>query len=1188
MFRAVKTDVKFPVQEESILKFWKEHDIYKKSLAQRQGATPFVFFEGPPTANGMPHPGHCLTRAIKDLFPRYRTMRGYWCNRKAGWDTHGLPVEVEVCKELGIHSKEEIESFGVEPFIAKCQQSVWRYMQEWERVTERLGFWIDLSEAYVTYHQSFVESVWWSLKSLFDRGLLYRGHKIVWWWAQGGTALSSGEVGQGYREVADPSVYVRFPIVNPPQGFPEGTSLIVWTTTPWTLPSNQFAAIHQDISYALCRTEDASEYSAPFIVAEGLVSSLGDKIKKPLVVDRTFKGSELVGLRYVPPFDYFHKKHDETGRLPSGETQHKQWRIVHADFVTIDSGTGIVHLAPAFGEVDYEVLIAEKGRFSEGTGPGLICAVGPDGKFTDEAPDYQGVWVKEADKPITRALRERALLWHQEQYVHDYPFCWRASEDPLIQYPRESWFIRTTNFRDAMLENNAKIGWLPEHIGPGRFGNFLESNVDWALSRERYWGTPLPIWVCQATGKMEAIDSYEELLTKPGVAGTDVWIKAKAANPSLAEDLKVHKPYIDAVSYDSPFAPGARMQRVTEVIDCWYDSGAMPFAQWGYPHKGKEQFASQFPADFISEAIDQTRGWFYSQLAISTMLFGKSPVQSDSSSASTSALGKSSALASVPAAKDSEFSVEFPHPFKNCIVLGLMLAEWYESKDGKQRFLTEEDARSAVGSDFVQKTGKMSKQLRNYRSPQEIFDRYGADALRWYLFANQAPWNSILYSERAIRDSIPEFMLRLWNVFSFFTIYAEIDGFVGPAELQGPVDQLLASELAKAKSYRPIEERSELDRWILSELAATCRDVVERMDRYDSYGACQSLNAFVDALSNWYVRRSRSRYWSSDKQSTEKIDAYWTLYECLLVTTKLIAPFTPFLSEALWQHLAIGLPGVRASVHLCDYPTGDFAQTDHTLNERMGLLRQIASLGRSARMESKLKVRQPLSRVEVTLVDGVHAQWLAAHDDIVREELNVKEIHYTSGSSPFVTYSVLPNLRKLGPRVGPLLPKLKSSLAAVSGAQLMDEMTRNGRIVLDLDGKTIELDGDDIQVRLAAKDGWAASQGSACVVALNTELTPDLIRDGIAKDAIRLIQDLRKRKACNYTDRIDLVFLVSDPQVEEALVTNRDFIAGETLAQSVTVQLESLENLTNSTSDWESVELAESPAKLSLQVRSVQ
>jgi len=1165
MFRAVKTDVKFPKQEESILKFWKDNDIYKKSLLLRQGSKPFVFYEGPPTANGLPHPGHCLTRAIKDLFPRYRTMRGYWCNRKAGWDTHGLPVEVEVCKELGIHSKEEIEKFGVEPFIAKCQQSVWRYMQEWERVTERLGFWIDLSEAYVTYHQSYVESVWWSLKNLFDRGLLYRGHKIVWWWAQGGTALSAGEVGQGYREVADPSVYVRFPLVDQPN-----TSLVVWTTTPWTLPSNQFAAVHEGIQYAFCIDPESKD---TLIVAADLVKSLGEKIKRELTVVKTVAGSELVGLRYVPPFDYYYSKLGASiGNLVAGGQQHTQWRVVHADFVTIDSGTGIVHLAPAFGDVDYEVLIAQKGLFAQGQAPGLICAVGPDGKFTSEAPDYQGVWVKDADRPISRSLRERGLLWHQEQYVHDYPFCWRASQDPLIQYPRESWFIRTTAFRDAMLENNSKIGWLPEHIGPGRFGNFLESNVDWALSRERYWGTPLPVWVCQATGKMESIGSYEELLAKPGLQGTEVWATAKAANPELAEDLKVHKPYIDAVSYDSPYSPGARMERVTEVIDCWYDSGAMPFAQWGYPHTGKEQFESQFPADFISEAIDQTRGWFYSQLAISTMLFGRHPGQTSPVQAS-----------GVQASSVQEVT-EYPHPFKNCIVLGLMLAEWYESKDGKQRFLTEEDARSALGSDFVQKSGKMSKQLRNYRSPQEIFDRYGADALRWYLFANQAPWNSILYSERAIRDSIPEFILRLWNVFSFFTIYAEIDGFAGPSEIDATLDQLDASELAKAKTYRPVSERSELDRWIHSELGTTCRDAVEKMDRYDSYGACESLHAFVDALSNWYVRRSRSRYWSSDKQDRDKLDAYWTLYECLVVTTKLIAPFTPFLAESLWGHLSSGLSGVRQSVHLCDYPTGDFAQSDTVLNERMGLLRQIASLGRSARMDSKLKVRQPLSRVEVTLADDSHIDWLRSHDDIVRDELNVKEIHYTSGSSPFVTYSVQPNFRKLGPRVGPLLPKLKSMLGSASGAELMDQMSRTGKIVLSIEGKDLELDDQDIQVRLSAKEGWAAAQGKSCVVALNTELTPELIRDGIAKDAIRLIQDFRKRRQCNYTDRIGVSIMTTSAQLAEALQANSELIAGETLAKQIAVKLVTAEELELGGSDFEPSELADEKIAIGLRV----
>lgn len=1140
MFRAVKTDVRFPEQEESILAFWKDRRIYEKSLELRKSGEPFVFFEGPPTANGLPHPGHCLTRAIKDLFPRYRTMRGYWCNRKAGWDTHGLPVEVEVCKELGIHSKEEIEAYGVESFIAKCQQSVWRYMQEWERVTERLGFWIDLSQAYVTYHQSFVESVWWSLKNLFDRGMLYRGHKIVWWWAQGGTALSSGEVGQGYREVADPSVYVRFPLVDHPN-----TSLIVWTTTPWTLPSNQFAAVHNDIEYAFCRDDSSNDV---VIVASSLVASLSDKIKRTLQVEKTVPGKELVGLRYRPPFDtYYRSLGEQQGTLRSGETSHVQWRVVPADFVTIDSGTGIVHLAPAFGEADYEVLASEKERFVEGEGPKLICAVGPDGKFTADAADYQGMWVKEADRPIARALRDRGLLWHQEQYVHDYPFCWRASEDPLIQYPRESWFIRTTAFRDAMLENNRKIGWLPDHIGTGRFGNFLESNVDWALSRERYWGTPLPIWVCQETGKMEAVSSYDELCKKPGVAGLDVWLQAKAKNPSLAEDLKVHKPYIDAVTYDSPFAANATMKRVSEVIDCWYDSGAMPFAQWGYPHQGTDAFEKQFPADFISEAIDQTRGWFYSQLAISTMLFGNQPGQ-------------------VRPKQD----LEYPHPFKNCIVLGLMLAEWYESKDGKQRFLTEEEARAALGSDFVHKTGKMSKQLRNYRSPQEIFDRYGADALRWYLFANQAPWNSILYSERAIRDSIPEFILRLWNVFSFFTIYAEIDQFAGPSEIQGSFDQLTSDELARAKTYRPVAQRRELDRWILSELAATCRTAIERMDRYDSYGACEALNGFVDALSNWYVRRSRSRYWAEDKSAPDKLDAYWTLYESLIIVTKLIAPFTPFLAESLWQHLTKGLAGVRESVHLCDYPKGDFAETDTLLNTRMELLREIASLGRSARMEAKLKVRQPLGRVEVTLASDEHVAWLREHDDILREELNVKEIHYTCGASPFVSYSIQPNFRRLGPRVGPLLPKLKQALASASGAALMEEMTRKGSIQLTIDQQTIALDGEDIQVRLTAKEGWAAAQGNSCVIALHTQLSPELIREGIAKDAIRLIQDLRKKQQCDFTDRIEVTIVTKDDaSIREALTEYRDFLCSETLSTSLRVVEEA------NTDSFESVELAD-------------
>ncbi|QDV22032.1 isoleucine--tRNA ligase [Aureliella helgolandensis] len=1119
MFKAVSTQVRFPEQEVKMLEFWKQNEIYEKSLQQRAGAESFVFYEGPPTANGLPHPGHCLTRAIKDLFPRYKTMRGYLCERKAGWDTHGLPVEVEVCKELGIHSKEEIERYGIEPFIQKCQQSVWKYMQDWEVLTERLGFWIDLSEAYVTYHQSYVESVWWSLKKLFDQGLLYRGHKIVWWWAQGGTALSAGEVGQGYREVADPSVFVKFPLVDSPQ-----TSLVVWTTTPWTLPSNMYAAVHPEIEYAVCRVEDSEE---ELIVASALVDSLAEKVKQTWQVIRTLPGSELVGMRYQPPLDTYHAKWaDAQGELVSGGQAHLYWRVLAADFVTLDSGTGLVHIAPAFGEVDYDVFAKELAKFeTTGDVPALLCAVGPDGKFTSDCPQHEGVWVKDADKAISRELKESGRLLLLDQYLHDYPFCWRAQEDPLIQYPRESWFIRTTDFRDQMLENNSKIGWSPENIRDGRFGKFLESNVDWALSRERYWGTPLPIWECEETGRREAVSSYEEVLSKPGRTGTEIWEKAKAENPDLAEDLKVHKPYIDAITYDSPFAPGARMRRVTEVIDCWYDSGAMPFAQWGYPHQNKDRFEKAFPADFISEAIDQTRGWFYSQLAISTMLFGEQLGQQDSQ--------------------------KFPHPYRNCIVLGLMLAEWYESKDGKQRFLTEDEARQALGKKYVSKTGKMSKSLRNYRSPQEIFDNHGADALRWYFFANQPPWSSIIYSERAIRDSIPEFLLRMWNVLSFFTIYAEIDQFAGPSEINGQLDQLAREELSQAASYRPVEQRAELDRWILSELSMTTGEVIARMDRYDSFGACQQITSLVNELSNWYVRRSRDRYWgkANATESVDKADAYWTLYEVLIQLSKLIAPFVPFVSELMWQTLTESVRGrVRESVHLCDYPALTPDRCDAVLSARMQVLQEVASLGRSARMDAKLKVRQPLSRVEVSLASDEHMAWLTEHNGIVCEELNVKEVAYNAGNSPYIQYQVLPNFKKLGPRVGKQLPALKAALAAADGAQLVSDMASQGYVQIALGSETLKFDHEELEVRLQAKSGWTAAQGKYCVVVLSTDLTPALLREGMARDVVRLIQDLRKQRDCQFTDRIIIHLDCQDSELTAALLENKDYIVGETLA----------------------------------------
>lgn len=1183
MFKPVEGQVSFPKLEEETLRFWREREIYQRSLDGREGAESFVFYEGPPTANGMPHPGHCLTRTIKDVFPRYKTMRGYRCERKAGWDTHGLPVEVEVCKELGIHSKEEIEAYGIEPFIQKCQASVWRYMQEWERLTERLGFWVNLDEAYVTYHESYVQSVWWSLKTLFDRGLLYQGHKIVWWWAQGGTALSAGEVGQGYKQVADPSVYVKFPLLD--DGQVSNTSLLVWTTTPWTLPSNQFTAVNPAIEYATVLVEEEGgshegtkdTKASPvekLVLAKDLVETIAAKSKKKLTIESTCMGSELVGRRYLPPFECYYtlaaaqhramlrEKAGETGPVPfslggahrgmlkDGSEDYLAWRVVSAEFVTTDSGSGVVHQAPAFGEVDYEVLVAERERFADGDGPTLINCVASNGKFTEEAPEFvQGRWVKDCDKDIYRDLKERGLLYLQEQYLHDYPFCWRAEEDPLIQYPRESWFIKTTAFKDAMLANNQAINWLPEHIKGGRMGKFLESNVDWALSRERYWGTPLPVWQCEETGKQEAVGGYEEVLAKPGAAGMDVWEKAKAANPELPDDLRVHKPYIDAITYDSPYAAGARMRRVPEVIDCWYDSGAMPFAQWGYqgesaeasdsepggvsprseagtqnaplpnpPHQGEEasaasRFRSQFPADFISEALDQTRGWFYSQLAISTML---NP--SGNSEGGGAKEGKQLATSNVG-----------PAPFRNCIVLGLMLGE-----DGQ----------------------KMSKSKRNYRAPSEIFDLYGADALRWYLLANQPPWSSIRYSEQAIKDSIPEFLLRLWNCYSFFVIYANIDGFDPKSEVGSrKAEDLLkmtGGEFSAADSYRPVAERDELDRWVLSELHRTVATVTERMDAYDNFGAGQTIIEFVDGLSNWWVRRSRERFWAKDKRATDKLDAYWTLYECLVETSKLIAPFTPFIAETIWRNLA-GVFGdaVPESVHLCDYPEADAALIDEQLSERMGLVRLIASLGLRARQEASLKVRQPLAKVEVILASNEHQAWLETHCDVIGGELNVKSVEFSDTPEKYVDHEVLPNFKLLGKKLGKLMPKVKKELNAASGSELLANLRDNGMINLTVEGEAVELSPEEVEVRIKAKPGWAAANDRGVVVVLSTELTPELLQEGLARDLVRAIQDRRKELGCEFTDRIEVGVETDSADLRAAIEKFGDYIARETLADSI-------------------------------------
>ena len=1116
MFQPVRGRPDLPSTEAEIAALWKSAGIYQKSLDNRRGAKRFVFFEGPPTANGMPHPGHCLTRAIKDLYPRYRTMRGEFCERKAGWDTHGLPVEVEVCKSLGIHSKAEIEAYGVEPFIHRCQESVWRYMKEWETLTERIGFWIDLSKAYVTYHQSYVESVWWALTELFNRGLLYQGHKIVWWWPQGGTALSSGEVSQGYRQVADPSVYVAFPLLDA-SGSPTTRNLIAWTTTPWTLPSNQFAAIKSDLTYVAVRFEDDPDRE--YIIAEPLAASLADKKKTTLEVLESFPGSDLIGACYLPPFDCFRPDgQPELTTLKNGDDQPVAWRVIEADFVTTDSGTGIVHIAPAFGEVDYGVLLAERKRFENKVPPLLNC-VAPDGTFTDEFPTMAGRFVKECDRDLTRDLRSRKLLVHQEQYLHDYPFCWRADDDPLIQYPRASWFIRTSQFRDAMLANNEQINWMPEHIKEGRFGNFLANNVDWALSRERYWGTPLPIWICEETGKAEAVPAYDALLSKPGVIGTEVFEKAKADNPELSDDLRVHKPYIDAITYDSPFQDGARMHRVPEVIDCWFDSGAMPFAQWGWPHTGADEFQSQWPADFISEAIDQTRGWFYSQLAISTLLFGP----------------ESSTDVKPPAAMPP---AGYPHPFRNCIVLGHMLGE-----DGS----------------------KMSKSKRNYKEPTEILDRYGADALRWYFFAGQPPWNSIRYSERAIRESVPEFLLRLWNVYSFFVIYANIDGFNPAARMDTP-GQLDHENLITGDGFRPASERSELDRWMLAELHATATTMVEALDNYDHYVAARALSDLVDAVSNWFVRRSRDRFWASGKADAsadgnpEKCDAYWTLYEVLTTTARLAAPFVPFVSEAFWQNLAVGPFGSRVSesIHLTDYPTANTELINPDLARQMALIREVASLGRAARAQAKLKVRQPLSKVEVILAEPHKndADWLVSHADLVCSELNVKAFEICAEPERYITRTILPDLKKLGPRLGKKLPLVRNALQQADATTLMTAFHDHGVATVSLaDGTDVSIREEDCIIRTTARDGWAAAEGTRGVVVISSELTPELLAEGQVREVIHAVQSQRKTLDLEFTDRIELGFDTDSEELRKALQAHAETLASETLAVSISFEL---------------------------------
>jgi isoleucyl-tRNA synthetase len=1204
-FEPVPTELDFPKYERRILELWKSRDIFEKSLALRAGAEDFVFYEGPPTANGVPHNGHVLTRVMKDLFPRYQSMCGKRVLRKGGWDTHGLPVEVEVEKELRIHGKAAIEEYGVEPFVARCIESVFRYTHEWERVTERIGFWLNLEEAYVTYHKSYVESVWWALSNLFDKGLLYQGHKVVWWWAQGGTALSSAEVGLGYKTVDDPSVYVALPLVDDAT-----TALLVWTTTPWTLPSNGYAAVRPSTPYVvaeigedLARKKGKRELTlgvSKLVLAEKLVTEVEQKLGKKLTVTQKLSGEELVGKRYRPPFDLYAKDRGESQvALKAGGTDAMWWRVIAEDFVTLDTGTGIVHIAPAFGEDDNRAHKKQLQRYVAPDEVELLCAIHPDGTFRAEAGKYAGRWVKDCDKEIIHDLAERQLLVAEEQYRHEYPFCWRADDDPLIQMARPAWFIRTTERLDQAMANNQAVCWLPDHLKEGRFGDFLRNNVDWALSRERYWGTPLNVWICEKDESHKLAPSSVAEIEKLNVNAFSHFHEAKKKDPSLNDHLIVHKPWIDQVAFPCPTC-GGTMNRVPEVIDCWFDSGCMPFAQWGFPHVAgsKESFDAAFPADFISEAIDQTRGWFYSLLMISSLVFDE---------ATQKQLGLTRAR-------------PFPHPYKTCIVLG-HVCDKEGKKESKSKgnytppeiildrvrmefgvlptpdakageaLIAKEDLEGmdlAEGAKIVAyRADQPEKKLELALKAQEKLPRRvvilspadcatlgleaiatgtktmpvevprapiaqrvtledestpapGADAFRWFFYAASPPWSNTRHSLSNVRMLQKDFVVKLRNVYSFFTIYANIDGW-------SPTDP--------AHAGRPLAERNLLDRWMLSELHLAVRDVRTALDKYMVYDAALRLIDLAESLSNWYVRRSRPRFWAHGLEP-DKCDAYATLYEALTTIAKLTAPFVPFFSEETYQNLVAraGVPTAKESVHLEDYPLPLLAAVDERLSTETAAVRQVVSLGLSVRTAQKIKVRQPLSRADVVFNDKDTFERLASHKALIAEELNVHEVRFMfpGHQDGAVSFRLKPNFRALGPRLGKRVQEVKKALEGADGSKLHAEMSQNGNITLDLGGDKLSFSAEEIEVAVEALPGFAAETGRIGVVVLHTTLTPELVDEGLVRELVSRIQAARKDLQLEFTDRVD-AWLKGSERMERIARENLDHLCTECLVRKLEI-----------------------------------
>ncbi len=992
MFEKVSPNLDFLTREKEVLDFWKKNDIFQKSIDQREGSDVFTFYDGPPTANGKPHIGHIETRVFKDLFPRYRTMKGMKVLRKAGWDTHGLPVELEVEKLLGLDGKEQIEQYGIEPFIKKCKESVWKYKGEWERMSDRVGYWADMENPYITYDNKYIESVWWSLKQIADMGLLYKGHKVVPYCPRCGTALSSHEVSQGYKTVKEKSAFVRFKVKGT-----ENTWLYAWTTTPWTLPSNVALCVNPDEEYAKFDFDGRT-----VIMAKALIHTvLGEDAEISNLT--TFPGMELKGMEYEPLFDF-----------QKGLVDKPAWRVVCDSYVTMTDGTGIVHQAPAFGEDDARV-----GR--ENDLP-FLQLVNTKGELTKETP-WAGVFVKKADPLILKDLDERGLLVKAAPFEHDYPFCWRC-DTPLIYYARSTWFIRMTQAHDALMKSNAAVNWMPENIKDGRMGNFLDNVIDWGLSRERYWGTPLPVWLCKC-GHMHVIGSIEEL---------------KKLSDNCPDDIELHRPYIDNVTLKCEKC-GGEMHRTPEVIDCWYDSGSMPFAQWHYPFENKEIFEENFPADFISEAIDQTRGWFYTLTAISTLLFKRAP-------------------------------------FENVLVLGHV-----QDAEGK----------------------KMSKHIGNVVDPWSVLDKQGADAVRWYFYANGAPWLPTRFSGDLVSEMQGKFMGTLWNTYAFFTLYASIDNYEPEAAKADPKDFTL------------------MDRWVLSRLNSLVDFVDKGLAEYKATETSRAIAQFVDELSNWYVRLNRERFWGKGLEGS-KLAAFETLYTVLLTLSKLLAPYIPFMTETIYRNLAVGhLTGAPESVHLCDFPVADLSKVDKELEAGMDEVESVVQLGRAARNAASLKVRQPLSRC---LVKGKRLSDEIAQ--LIKNELNVKAVEFVDDASAFTTYNLKPQMRTLGKKYGKLLGKIGEHLKTLDGNEVVATFERGETLKFELDGTPIELEKDDVLTSLTQKPGFEAQSEGDYTVVLDTNLTPELIDEGFLREVISKVQTMRKDADFEVTDRIALSYQTSE------------------------------------------------------------